>query len=98
MSRPYPSFFDKDLKYKLDQVLKDASGAICVELVRKLQQTGWGVIETPVRHLPRLHGKSQFFRWPNLWRMVRDVGRLFVALMVLREPVRAVPIEVEPAK
>lgn len=59
------------------------SGAICVELVRKLQSTGCGVVEVPVRHLPRLHGKSEFFRLANLWKMTADVGKLFVELMVL---------------
>lgn len=59
------------------------SGAICVELVRKIQSTGCGVVEVPVRHLPRQHGRSQFFRLANLWKMSVDVARLFVALMVL---------------
>jgi glycosyltransferase involved in cell wall biosynthesis len=71
--------------------LRKNSGAICVELVRKIQQTGCGVAEVPVRHLPRLHGRSQFFRLPNLWRLVVDVASLFVSLMILRtdERVRA---------
>jgi hypothetical protein len=53
------------------------SGAICVELVRKIQDTGCGIVQVPVRHLPRLHGSSQFFRLGNLVRMVGDVARLF---------------------
>jgi glycosyltransferase involved in cell wall biosynthesis len=70
----------------LDQIeLTSSSGAICVELVRRIQSTGCGVIEVPVRHLPRLHGRSQFFRLRNLWNMMVDVGRLFVLLMVLGE-------------
>ena len=69
----------------LDQVeLTVDSGAICVELVRKIQNTGCGISEVPVRHLPRLHGKSQFFRWANLWRMIVDVVRLFWRLMIVR--------------
>jgi len=66
-----------------DLEITTASGAICVELVRKIQSTGCGVVEVPVRHLPRLHGQSQFFRFANLWKMTMDVGRLFVSLMVL---------------
>ena len=68
----------------LDEIeLTSDSGAICVELVRRIQSTGCGVVEVPVRHLPRLHGHSQFFRLSNLWRMTVDVGRLFVSLMLL---------------
>jgi len=70
----------------LEQIeLTSLSGAICVELVRRIQSTGCGVVEVPVRHLPRLHGRSQFFRLPNLWNMMVDVGRLFLVLMVLGE-------------
>lgn len=68
----------------LEQVeITSNSGAICVELVRKIQSTGCGVAEVPVRHLPRLHGESQFFRLANLWKMMVDVGKLFLELMVL---------------
>ena len=70
----------------LDEIeLTSSSGAICVELVRRIQSTGCGVVEVPVRHLPRLHGRSQFFRFRNLWKMMVDVGRLFLVLMVLGE-------------
>lgn len=63
--------------------LTSSSGAICVELVRRIQSTGCGVVEVPVRHLPRLHGRSQFFRLRNLCNMMLDVGRLFVLLMIV---------------
>ena len=47
----------------LEQIhLTSTSGTICVELVRKLEMTGCGVVETGVHHYPRLYGKSQFFR------------------------------------
>ena len=42
--------------------LNSTSGTICVELVRKLQDTGCEIVEVPVRHLPRLYGRSRFFR------------------------------------
>jgi glycosyltransferase involved in cell wall biosynthesis len=62
--------------------LEVSGGAICVELVRKIQSTGCGIVEVPVRHLPRLHGKSQFFRLRNLYRMVSDVAGLVLRLML----------------
>ena len=72
-----------------DVQLTSSGGAICVELVRKIQQTGCGIVEVPVRHLPRLHGKSQFFRLSNLYRLVVDVAGLFISLMILRNDGRA---------
>ena len=42
--------------------LTSTSGTICVELVRKLEQTGCEVEEAPVHHFARAHGQSQFFR------------------------------------
>lgn len=41
--------------------LSSSSGAICVELVRKLRSEGAVFAETPVNHFPRIHGRSQFF-------------------------------------
>jgi glycosyltransferase involved in cell wall biosynthesis len=55
--------------------LTATSGTICVELVRKLEISGWRVAEVGVRHYPRLHGRSQFFRLRSLavtlWQLVR---------------------------
>jgi glycosyltransferase involved in cell wall biosynthesis len=63
------------------------SGAICVELVRKIQDTGCDIVQVPVRHLPRLHGSSQFFRFRNLWRMVVDLLLLFASRILSRASV-----------
>jgi glycosyltransferase involved in cell wall biosynthesis len=41
--------------------LVKSSGAVCVELVRKLSVAGCVFKEVPVHHYPRRHGKSQFF-------------------------------------
>jgi hypothetical protein len=71
--------------------LTTESGAICVELVRKIQESGCGILEVPVRHLPRLHGSSQFFRFGNLWRTIVDVLSLFFSRMVFRNHVHAAP-------
>ena len=46
--------------------LRSTSGTICVELVKKLELTGTRIIEIPVTHRPRLHGRSQFFRLNSL--------------------------------
>lgn len=55
------------------------SGAVCVELIRKLHQQGARFREVSVHHYPRLHGKSQFFKIrPILWTFV-DLFRLLLS-------------------
>ena len=64
--------------------LEHTTGVICVELVRKLQDSGARFVEVPVHHYPRLHGKSEFFRLSSVLRTLRDLARLWVQLVVLR--------------
>jgi hypothetical protein len=78
--------------------LSTDSGAICAELVRRIQDTGCGMVEVPVRHLPRLHGSSQFFCFTNLWRMIVDVQGLFLSRILARSPLTARPEAVNPAR
>lgn len=53
--------------------LQADSGVICVEMVLKLESSGYGVVEVPVHHYPRIAGRSQFFRWRSiratLWQL-----------------------------
>jgi hypothetical protein len=47
----------------LDRIeLQSDTGSICVELVKKLQNISGRFEEVGVRHCPRMHGRSQFFR------------------------------------
>jgi glycosyltransferase involved in cell wall biosynthesis len=71
--------------------LESTSGPICVELVRKLQDTGTGILEIPVRHLPRLHGRSQFFRPWNLIKSVWQLGVLYWKLLGYKPKKAEVP-------
>ncbi|MFN7935062.1 MAG: glycosyltransferase family 2 protein [Bryobacteraceae bacterium] len=64
---------DIDCDYRLirNAMLKSinltcTSGTICVELVKKIEATGTRVVEVPVNHLAREHGRSQFFRLKSL--------------------------------
>jgi glycosyltransferase involved in cell wall biosynthesis len=71
----------------LDGITLDStSGTICVELVRKLQDSGCGILEVPVSHLPRLHGRSQFFRPWNLVKSLWQLGGLYIQLFGHRKP------------
>ncbi|MCZ2149134.1 MAG: glycosyltransferase family 2 protein [Bryobacterales bacterium] len=60
--------------------LVSTSGTICVELVRKLELSGCGVAEVGVRHYPRLHGRSQFFRLRSLLATLHQLASLRVQL------------------
>jgi glycosyltransferase involved in cell wall biosynthesis len=67
-----------------DITLTSTSGAICVELVRKLHAAGCRFAEVPVHHYPRVHGRSQFFTPRRVARTARDFGALWLRLVVLR--------------
>lgn len=58
------------------------SGTVCVELVKKIEQTGTRVLEVPVAHYPRLHGRSQFFRVNSLLTTFRQLISLYTTLVV----------------
>jgi glycosyltransferase involved in cell wall biosynthesis len=62
--------------------LSSTSGTICVELVRRIEMSGAEVVELPVHHYPRLHGRSQFFRIRSLlatfWQLWALIFRLVV--------------------
>ncbi|MFZ5929267.1 MAG: glycosyltransferase family 2 protein [Acidobacteriota bacterium] len=63
--------------------LESTSGTICLELVRKIEMTGCQVAEVAVNHYPRLHGRSQFFRWRSLLTTARQFARLYFRLVLL---------------
>ena len=74
---------DIDCDYRLirrdllkDLRLTSTSGTICVELVRKLELSGCGATEVGVHHLPRLYGRSQFFRVRSLLSTFGQLLRL----------------------
>jgi hypothetical protein len=55
----------------------------CVELVRKLELSGYGVREVGVHHYRRLHGRSQFFRFRSLIRTFRELLSLHWRVVVV---------------
>jgi glycosyltransferase involved in cell wall biosynthesis len=63
------------------------SGAIGVELVRRLQDAGGRMVEVPVHHYPRRYGRSEFFRVRNVVNLLADLWRLHRQLR--RERARA---------
>jgi len=61
--------------------LTSTSGTICVELVRKLELSGWKFAEVGIHHYPRRHGRSQFFRLKSLLTTLYQLIRLRVQLL-----------------
>lgn len=60
------------------------SGVICAEMMTKIQRAGFRVVEVPVHHYQRAHGKSQFFNVRRVLRVVWNLAGLWVEL-VLRQ-------------
>ena len=50
--------------------LERDSGVICLEMMRKIQDAGFRVVEVPVHHYHRTHGRSQFFNFRRVFRTV----------------------------
>ena len=54
--------------------LESTTGTITFELVKKIQDAGYHIVEVPVHHWYRQYGESQFFNF-------RRVGKTLIALM-----------------
>jgi len=64
--------------------LTSDTGVICVELIKKLQDSGARFREVPVTHLHRVYGQSQFFNYPRLFHVGIALARLWWILVVKR--------------
>lgn len=54
-----------------DQVQLECNfGFICTEMMKKIQDAGFRVVEVPVHHYPRVFGHSMFFRPRRLMRIM----------------------------
>jgi glycosyltransferase involved in cell wall biosynthesis len=65
--------------------LEKTSGVICLEMMKKIHDAGYHIVEVPVHHYHRAFGRSQFFNFRRIFRTGVDVMRLWVALVVLRQ-------------
>src|SRR5204862_3263751 len=75
--------------------LKSDTGTICVELVKKLQESGARFAEVPVHHYHRVYGRSQFFNFPRLWATGVHLLQLWFELVAIpaftkRKPVKSI--------
>jgi glycosyltransferase involved in cell wall biosynthesis len=70
--------------------LERDTGVICLEMMRKFQDAGVRIVEVPVHHYHRTHGRSQFFNFRRVFWTGVDVLRLWIQLVVLRRQSSAV--------
>jgi len=69
--------------------LEKTSGVICLEMMKKIEDGGFRIVEVPVHHYHRAFGKSQFFNFRRIFKTCVDVLRLWVALVIRRQHQRA---------
>lgn len=60
-------------------------GAVCVEMIRKLQDAGARFHQVSVHHYYRLHGRSQFFARIPVFVVIKEIMILWMKMMILRE-------------
>jgi glycosyltransferase involved in cell wall biosynthesis len=65
--------------------LERDTGVICLEMMRKIQDAGFRIVEVPVHHYHRAHGHSQFFNFRRVGWTAIDVLKLWVHLVLLRQ-------------
>ena len=64
------------------------TGLICVELVTKLEKSGFKTNYVPVHHFHRLHGRSQFFNLRRVGQVAVGLGKLWWELIVEKKIAR----------
>ena len=64
--------------------LEKTSGVICLEMMKKIEDAGFRIVEVPVHHYHRAFGKSQFFNVRRIAKTGVDVLRLWFALVIRR--------------
>src|SRR5215216_5418342 len=69
--------------------LEKTSGIICVEMMKKIQDAGFRIVEVPVHHYHRAFGTSQIFNSLRIGTTAIDVLRLWYSLVIRRELRRA---------
>jgi glycosyltransferase involved in cell wall biosynthesis len=84
---------DVDCDYRLirrkilqELELESNSGSICVEMIKKIQDSGCKWAEVPVSHYNRQYGTSQFFNWRRLIVTIFQLMNLWWKL-VLKEKI-----------
>jgi glycosyltransferase involved in cell wall biosynthesis len=64
--------------------LESRNGVICVEMAKKFEQAGFTMVEVPVSHYPRMHGRSEFFRLRHLAFTFKGLLKIWWTLVISR--------------
>ena len=64
---------------EIGQAVGDFNSA---ELMKKIEDAGFRIVEVPVHHYHRAFGKSQFFNFRRIFKTGIDVGKLWWQLVV----------------
>jgi glycosyltransferase involved in cell wall biosynthesis len=72
--------------------LERDTGVICLEMMRKVQDAGFRIVEVPVHHYHRTHGRSQFFNVRRIFWTAVDVLKLWLQLVVLGRGRQSTPV------
>jgi glycosyltransferase involved in cell wall biosynthesis len=72
--------------------LERDTGVICLEMMRKIQDAGFRVLEVPVHHYHRTYGRSQFFNFGRVFWTGIDVLKLWLQLVVLGRGRQSTPV------
>ena len=78
--------------------LQKTSGVICLEMMKKIEDAGFRIVEVPVHHYHRAFGKSQFFNFRRIFRTGVDVLKLWFILVILHQHRRAPDPRAVPAR
>jgi len=72
-------------RYIFDTIsLESRSGVICVEMAKKFELAGFRMVEVPVSHYPRMHGRSEFFRVRHLVFTLKGLLKIWWTLVIAR--------------
>jgi len=69
--------------------LESDSGLICVELMTRIHRAGCRIDQVPVHHFHRMHGRSQFFNFPRVARVLWGMAFLWWKVFVTEPKQRA---------
>ena len=58
---------------------------MCIELLKKLEDSGCRFAETSVSHYRRVYGRSQYFTFRRVLGSYRELFRLWVRLVARRK-------------
>ncbi len=71
--------------------LESTTGTITFEMVKKIQDAGYSIVEVPVHHWYRQYGGSQFFNFPRVARTLAALIGWWWRLVIRKEHLRAKP-------